>query len=979
MNRTSTDYRLHPAKIGLYASLVASLLNLAAHAQTISNPSFETDTFTVAPGFISDNKAITGWTVDNPAGAGLSPAAGDITFADNGAIPDGKNVAFITGGTTLSTTITGLTASKVYKLTMQVNATTNQAPVLHLSVDGTDLMILNVYTVGGTAPYEYIAAEFTATANTAALAILNDTSSDNTLLVDNLTIAESNNRWKVDAWSDDSTSGVDSQYFYTHAYSFNTTANTTINGVLFKGVAGANPAISNVFTVAHVGSTYGGDDNTITTAGGGSASLARDFIYSGANVNSGEYESITIRGLTPGTEYVATIYSVGWDEPTATLRWVTLLSENDRLTVNQDQFGNNYGIRVSYRYTAGTNGTAVLNVAPVNPVNVSMHFYGFSNREAVSRNVKPSIAIQPAGSTVSAGVAADFTVSASGIPAPTYQWRFNGVNIPGATSATNSIASVTAQNAGLYDVVVANSVGFVTSVVARLVVGLPMTNPSFETDLFQAWPGYIADNNPGSANAPGGPNVPITGWTSSDETRSGLNPISDGESPFADNGAIPNGKQVAFLQAIGATTSLSQTVTGLTAGSRYYFHYYENARGGGNPTLAVDLGGATAIPAHVLSPDGYKEAFSDVFTATSTSLDIAFNASSTGPDTTALIDNVAIVSANGLAPFTTRDPAPAAGYQGDSATFTAQVVGDLPLNYQWLKDGSPITGATNASLTLTNIQKTAEGDYSLVASNSVGSASSGAAHLTVNLPFPGLYNTGVDDNRVALADNETDPHYQLIVNPDLPDSTAAIVEDSTVFPIVAGPWLANTSGSKWIGSQFNTSGSAPGLYTYRIVFNLTGYDPKTAVIQGRWATDNVGHDILINGASTRNIESPDFTAFTPFAIYGTNTYGTNNVTLVAGTNTLDFIVENLGPAVGYTGLRLEILKSNALLTGGGDQGAVLKIARDGDSVTITWTGASAGQKLQSASSVTGPWTDVANASSPFTTTATGTSMFFRVH
>jgi hypothetical protein len=960
------------ARAAAGASLAMAVLLPASHAQTIPNPSFEADTFTVAPGYISDNKAITGWTADVATGAGLGPVADDTTFVDNGTIPDGKNAAFINGGTTLGTTASGLTSGKVYKVTLRVNATSDQTPILRVNVDGTDILAATVYSVDDTAPYEYIAFEFTAAAATAAVNLVND-SPDQTLLVDNVVIAESSGRWKVDAWSDDSTSGVDSQYVYTHAYSFNSTANPSVNGVLFKGIAGSNPAISNLFAVTHVPSTYGGDDNNLTAiTGSGSAVLARDFIYSGDNVNSGEHESITIKGLTPGTEYVATIYSCGWDDPTTTLRWVTASFGDDRLTFNQDQFGNNNGIRVSYRYTADTNGTGVLNIAPVNPVNVSMHFYGFSNRETVSRNVKPTIGIQPVGSTVSAGVTADFTVNASGIPAPTYQWRFNGTNIAGATTATNHIAAVTAQNAGAYDVVIANSQGSVTSVVARLVVGIPMINPSFETDLFQAWPGYIGDN-PGSANAPSGPNTPITGWTDSDDSRSGLNPVADGESPFADNGTIPNGGHVAFLQVTtsGTATSLSQTATGLTVGSRYYFHYYENARGGNNPTLEVDLGGSPAIPTHVLSSGGYQEVFSDVFTATSTSLAIAFNANNSSGDTTALIDNVAIVPANGLAPFTTRSPIPAAGYIGDSASFSAQVIGDLPLKYQWLKDGNAITGATNASLTVTNIQKTAEGDYSLQTSNGAGSTTSGTAHLTVNLPFPGLFNTGVDDNRVPLDDNATDAHYQLIVNPDLPDSTAAIVEDSTQFPIVAGPWLPNTASSKWIGSQLNTSASAVGFYTYRITFDLTGYDPKSVVILGQWAMDNGGTDIQVNGVTTHNSSSAGFAVFTPFAIYGTNT------TFAAGTNNLDFIVENQ-QAIGYTGLKAEILKSNAQPTGSGGQGATLKITSSGNSISISWTPTAAGQKLQSAANVNGPWADVANAANPYSAPASGTSLFFRV-
>jgi len=38
--------------------------------------------------------------------------------------------------------------------------------------------------------------------------------------------------------------------------------------------------------------------------------------------------------------------------------------------------------------------------------------------------------------------------------------------------------------------------------------------------------------------------------------------------------------------------------------------------------------------------------------------------------------------------------------EGNAVTFASQVEGSLPLALQWLKNGSPITGATNSSLTL---------------------------------------------------------------------------------------------------------------------------------------------------------------------------------------------------------------------------------------------------------------------------------------
>jgi len=971
MNRLLTKSFFRLGKIAACASLAASMLCQISRGQTIPNPSFEANGFSVAPGYISDNTQITGWTTDNPSGAGLSPAGGDTTFANNGTVPNGTNVAFITGGTTLSTTITGLTTGKVYKVTLQSNAPTNQTPTLRTTVDGTDILAVAIYPVGAAAPYEYVAFEFTATAASAALGLVNDASSDQTLLVDNLTVAESSGRWKVDAWMDDTSSGVDSQYVYTHAYSFGTAASALINGVPFTGVAGVNPAVSNKFSTAHFVNVFNNDANSVT---GGSAALAKDFIYSGANVASGDSESITIKGLTPGTEYVATIYSVAFDSPTPAIRWATFNVAGDRLTINQDQFDNNNGIRMSYRYVAGTNGTAVLNIGPINPVNVSIHVYGFSNREAVSRNVKPTITVQPVSAIVAQGLPVDFTVSAGGFPAPTFQWRLNDTNITGATSTTNSIAQAATQNVGSYDVIVSNSLGAATSVVARLVVGLPMTNSSFEADSFMSWPGYSGDN-PGNANTPPGANGSITGWTQSAPENSGINPISDGEAPFADNGTIPNGKQVAFLQSVAGTTNmLSQTLSGLTAGSQYYLHYYENSRAATpNPSLNVTLGSNTLVADHPVASGSYREVFSDVFTAGSGPVDLTFSmVSPTGADTTALIDNVAIVPVTaGTAPFITQNPSATAGAVGDSVTLSGQVLGSLPLNYQWFRNGTAITGATNAALTLTNIQTGAVGDYTLQVSNAGGSVTTTAAHLTVNQPIPGLFNTGVDNNRVALADNETDPHYQIVVNPDLPDSIAAIVEDSTVFPIVAGPWVANTTISKWIGPELNTSAGAVGLYTYRTIINLTNRDPKTVMILGRWAVDNAGRDILVNGVSTQNAQSPGFDSYTSFATYGTNT------TFVAGTNAIDFIVENVD-AVGYTGLRVEILQSNVLPAGSGGNGATLHISRDGNTISISWTPTATGQKLQSAPEVTGPWTDVPNATNPYSTTAAGTRLFFRV-
>jgi subtilisin-like proprotein convertase family protein len=83
----------------------------------------------------------------------------------------------------------------------------------------------------------------------------------------------------------------------------------------------------------------------------------------------------------------------------------------------------------------------------------------------------PSITMNPANQSAecsSGGVT--FNVTASGSAPLSYQWRFNGSPISGATGNTFSTNNVTFANAGNYDVVIANNYGSATSAVATLTV-----------------------------------------------------------------------------------------------------------------------------------------------------------------------------------------------------------------------------------------------------------------------------------------------------------------------------------------------------------------------------------------------------------------------------------------------------------------------------------------------------------------------------
>src|SRR6185503_89909 len=103
-----------------------------------------------------------------------------------------------------------------------------------------------------------------------------------------------------------------------------------------------------------------------------------------------------------------------------------------------------------------------------------------SNNATLTVNTAAAISGQPSNQTVCSGTLASFTVSASGSPAPTFQWRrgttnlVNGGNISGATSATLTINPAAVGDAATnYNCVVTNSCGSATSNDATLTVNSP--------------------------------------------------------------------------------------------------------------------------------------------------------------------------------------------------------------------------------------------------------------------------------------------------------------------------------------------------------------------------------------------------------------------------------------------------------------------------------------------------------------------------
>ena len=975
----------------LTASLLLGLLTLpygSGLAQTIPNPSFEADVFTVFPGYVSGNSPITGWTGSFPSSHGINPSAGS-PFADNGAIPEGSQVAFIQNNSfdsTLETTITGLTVARTYQVTFRANARSGNVPVLNFLIDGNLLVNSNVRPVGAINQYSRVSGYFTAVAGTATLTVKNVADSDNTIVIDDFSIAPTTSPWTYAAWTDEATTGLDAAYVYTHAYNFGSGAGFLLNGVPFTGVAGANPAVTGKLTTSGFGAVFNNDANALSDA---NRTLANDFIYGGFPSN------ITLSGLTPGKSYQLSLFSMGWEG--VGRRWATFRSGTQQRSIDQNSFDNNNGTRIDYSYTADASGTLDVFTHPLS-VN-SFHLYGLANRETVL-SPTPIISANPLRTLSFTGKTATFAASATGAPPLSYKWLRNGVEIPGETKTTLAInVTSAASQAGFYTFRATNGTGSALSEPAFLEIFDPVPGVLFSTgvdatglplDSGLVDPHYTLvqnPDNPGVTDAFVQDPIPSPPWFANSLTSRWIGPqintaASAGPNPtiylyrtilnltgkptsgiitgeYASdntgraikvNGAtapgVPQSTNFATLLPFSLRTG-SLPAGSVTAGVNNLDFEVVNA-GAGYTGLRVENAGYAVVPTGIapvviIPPTGGTivtgspvtlrvEAYGTANLAyqwtrnntvltgeTASTYTIGSFSSAQNGSYAVRVTNphgsvtsaAATLTASNVPPNITTEPVSVEAAVGESVTFSVVADGSSPFTYQWSLGNVIIPSATGPTLTINSVNRANGGKYKVKVTNAYGDDTSAEATLAVFDSIPGMFNTGVDDMGAALADGESDPHYTLLINPGLTDQVPATVHSSTVFPIVAGPWVANNAGSKWISSLVDSvsasglafnGGEGPGTYVYRANVDLGAFHLPSVKITGVWSVDNTGTALRVNGTATGLVNPNGFAPLTPFAI------SPANANFVQGINTIDFVVRNADANAGYTGLRVAQLR-----------------------------------------------------------------------
>jgi hypothetical protein len=98
--------------------------------------------------------------------------------------------------------------------------------------------------------------------------------------------------------------------------------------------------------------------------------------------------------------------------------------------------------------------------------------------------------------------------------------------------------------------------------------------------------------------------------------------------------------------------------------------------------------------------------------------------------------NVSVTVVNTAPPVITTPPTNVTVNTGQNAVFSVGFTGHRPLTLRWFKEDIEVAGATNTTLTLTNVQAATAGRYRVRLVNSVATVFSEFVTLTVNSPNP---------------------------------------------------------------------------------------------------------------------------------------------------------------------------------------------------------------------------------------------------
>jgi sugar lactone lactonase YvrE len=352
----------------------------------------------------------------------------------------------------------------------------------------------------------------------------------------------------------------------------------------------------------------------------------------------------------------------------------------------------------------------------------------------------PVITSQPQGEAVSVGGTASFSVGAGGGQPLSYQWQVNLTNIPPAANPTATNATLVLTNVQItqsgnnYSVLVGNAAGVTNSGAAVLTVIPPLSILPSTNDLWDISQGSV-----------------VTGTSGVDSPLSDVRDMFGGLFSQVETGhtVFANGQPAGFVHYVEWQTPAPVTVNafnlfaagdGPAANNQREFAQFVLKAKSDPSATNYDLTLYTLVVSN--HPYTYVDPSHQALVSTNIAPVTAqyFRAEFTQYTTGSGYDGPRIVELDGFgpnAPVIVSQPQNERVGAGSTATFSVTASGTTPFTYQWLENSTNIPAAvnptaTNATLTLTNVQVGGSGNtYSVLVSNAQGSTNSANAILTV--------------------------------------------------------------------------------------------------------------------------------------------------------------------------------------------------------------------------------------------------------
>ena len=215
-----------------------------------------------------------------------------------------------------------------------------------------------------------------------------------------------------------------------------TNATTTIAVGQVPTAIAINSATNTIYVSAIVaGASALTDNGTVSVINGATNAVT--------TISTGIYPNALAVNATTNTIYVANEFGNN----------VTVITGSSVATTTMPAGANPFGIAVD----SATNQIYVTN----NGDSTVGVFAG-------PTTIAPTITSAPTGAAITSGTTVVFNVTATGSPAPSYQWNLSGVALNGATGSRLVVNGATAANAGAYTCTVTNASGSVTSGAANL-------------------------------------------------------------------------------------------------------------------------------------------------------------------------------------------------------------------------------------------------------------------------------------------------------------------------------------------------------------------------------------------------------------------------------------------------------------------------------------------------------------------------------